>query len=96
MRTFHIVAESQDLSRRTTVVQERWLDPDCEYARHVDPTSSHVPTSPSDTFPADRKTGSSTDDSIGSNELDRFVYKGQRVSDSYSCLRICLRGSMRG
>ena len=35
-------------------VQERWLDPNCEYARPVNPKSRYVPTGPADLFAADK------------------------------------------
>ena len=31
---------------RQVAAQERWLDPDCEYARPIDPSSTHVPIGP--------------------------------------------------
>ena len=35
-------------------MQDRWLDPDCEYTRPIDPSSSYVPTGPADSLGADR------------------------------------------
>ena len=35
-------------------MQERWLDPDCEYTRPIDPSSAYVPTRPADISGADR------------------------------------------
>ena len=77
-------------------MQERWFDLDCEYARHVDPSSSYVPTGLSDIFAADRKTDSTvtslkpapsvnnTCNGTKTNGHDPFIYKGQRVKASYS------------
>lgn len=35
-------------------MKERWLDPNCEYERPVDPKSRYVPTGPADIFAADK------------------------------------------
>ena len=81
-------------STTKSAMQERWFDPDCEYARHVDPSSSYVPTGPSDIFAADRKTDSTVTplklalsvnnmcNSTKTNGHDPFIYKGQRVNAS--------------
>ena len=73
-------------------MQERWLDPDCEYTRPIDPSSSYVPTGPADIFAGDKKPGCNgaspkldikvdgTHNSMPTNGRDPFMYKGQRVS----------------
>ena len=74
------------------MLQERWLDPDCEYVRPIDPSSSYVPTGPADIFAVDRKPGcteasaklngkmnGSHSTSTSTNGHDHFMYKGQRV-----------------
>jgi len=72
-------------------VQERWLDPDCEYARPIDPTSSYVPTGLADIFAADRKTRdgkkmnghsiapATSQNGVKINGHDFFNHRGQRV-----------------
>ena len=68
------------------------MDPECEYARPVDPSSSYVPTGPADIFAGDRKTAcngasakpatavNGNHGTTATNGHDRFMYKGQRVS----------------
>ncbi|KAK9908008.1 hypothetical protein WJX75_001429 [Coccomyxa subellipsoidea] len=40
--------------RAADFLPERWLDPNCEYARPVTPKSRYVPTGPADLFAADK------------------------------------------
>ncbi|BDA44787.1 probable 1,25-dihydroxyvitamin D(3) 24-hydroxylase, mitochondrial [Coccomyxa sp. Obi] len=53
----HIMAthtSDRNWERAAEFLPERWLDPDCEYARPVDPTSRYVPTGPADLFAAEK------------------------------------------
>ena len=72
--------------------QERWLDPDCEYARPIDPGSTHVPVSPVGLSGAGSKakgvdkpvgplvTASCTQNGMkGATASDLYTFKGQRV-----------------
>ena len=73
-------------------VQERWIDPDCEYARPIDPSSSYVPTGSADIYaaskPAKAMNGlgpsvrvSCTQEGMdGPDPSSPFTYKGERVS----------------
>ncbi|CAK0784539.1 hypothetical protein CVIRNUC_007743 [Coccomyxa viridis] len=73
-------------------IPERWLDPDCEYARPIDPSSTHVPMGPAGHSGADSKgkgmdkpvgplvTASCTQDGMrGAMASDPYTFKGQRV-----------------
>ena len=73
-------------------VQERWLDPDCEYARPIDPSSTHVPMGPaglsgaaSEAKGMHKPVGPSvnancTQDGMkGAMASDPYAFKGQRV-----------------
>ena len=72
--------------------QERWLDPDCEYARPIDPSSTHVPTGPaghsgagSEAKGMDKPAGPSVTANCTQNAMkdamasDPYTFKGQRV-----------------
>ena len=83
--------ERSRLLEQRRIVQERWLDPDCEYARPIDPTSSYVPTGPADIFAADRKardgkkmnghstTAGTSQNGVKTNGHDFFNHRGERV-----------------
>ena len=73
-------------------VQERWLDPDCEYARPIDPSSTHVPMGPAGHSGAGSEakglnkpvrpsvTADRTQDGTkGAMASDPYAFKGQRV-----------------
>jgi len=84
-------ARKKSIARAKCAVQERWLDPDCEYARPIDPTSSYVPTGPADLFAADKKTRdgkkmnghsiapATSQNGVKINGHDFFNHRGQRV-----------------
>ena len=74
------------------MLQERWLDPDCEYVRPIDPSSTHVPMGPAGHSGADSKgkgmakpvgplvTANCTQDGMrGAMASDPYTFKGQRV-----------------
>ena len=78
--------------KREVAAQERWLDPDCEYARPIDPSSTHVPIGPagpsgvgSAVKGLDKPVGPSVTANCTQNGMkgamasDPYTFKGQRV-----------------